>query len=63
MKIIFILFFLFILQINTLKDKTDKGFIIDLEEKENAPKEVRLEVINDKIIRVSAAAEDDFNDH
>ena len=40
MKIIFILFFLFILQINTLKDKTDKGFIIDLEEKENAPKKV-----------------------
>ena len=59
-----ILFFLFILQIYTLNEKTDKGFSINLlEEKENGPKKVRLEVINDKIIRVSATAEDDFIDY
>ena len=58
-----ILFFLFILQIYNLKEKTDKGIIIVLEDKENAPKKVRLEAINDNIIRVSATAEDDFNDH
>ena len=59
-----ILIFLFILQIYTLKEKTDKGFSINLlEEKENGPKKVRLEVINDKIIRVSATAEDDFIGH
>ena len=58
------LIFLFILQIYTLKEITDKGFSIYLlEEKENGPKKVRLEVINDKIIRVSATAEDDFIGH
>ena len=58
-----ILFSLFIFQIYNLKEKTDKGIIIFLEDKENGPKKVRLEVINDNIIRVSATAEDDFNDH
>ena len=43
-------------------DKTENGVIITLEPKENGPKKVRLEVVNDRIIRVSATAEDDFKD-
>jgi len=43
-------------------DKTENGVIVTLEPKENGPKKVRLEVVNDRIIRVSATAEDDFKD-
>ena len=43
-------------------DKTENGIIVTLEPKENGPKKVRLEVVNDRIIRVSATAEDDFKD-
>ena len=41
-------------------DKTENGIIVTLEPKENGPKKVRLEVVNDRIVRVSATAEDDF---
>ncbi len=43
-------------------DKTENGIIVTLEPKENGPKKVRLEVVNDRIVRVSATAEDDFKD-
>ena len=43
-------------------DKTENGIIVTLEPKENGAKKVRLEVVNDRIIRVSATAEDDFKD-
>ena len=43
-------------------DKTENGIIVTLEPKKNGPKKVRLEVVNDRIVRVSATAEDDFKD-
>ena len=58
------IFYLFIIQMSNVKSfkKTENGIILTVDEKDNAPKLVRLEVINDKIIRVSASAEKDFND-
>ena len=60
MKII--IFYLFFSQIFTLVERIDKGVIVNLEEKENAPKKVRLEAFTDTVIRVTATAEKDFND-
>ena len=60
MKII--IFYLFFSQIFTLVERIDKGVIVNLDEKENAPKKVRLEAFTDTVIRVTATAEKDFND-
>ena len=58
------IFYLFIIQMSNIKSfkKTENGIILTIDQKENAPKLIRLEVVNDKIIRVSASAEKDFND-
>ena len=45
-----------------MTEKIDNGIVLTLSEKENSPKKVRLQVINDKIIKVSATAEDNFKD-
>jgi len=45
-----------------MTEKIDNGIVLTLNEKENSPKKVRLQVINDKIIKVSATAEDNFKD-
>ena len=60
MKII--IFYLFFSQIFTLVERIDKGVIVNLDEKENATKKVRLEAFTDTVIRVTATAEKDFND-
>jgi len=66
-----IFFWIFIVQIYNidindvnlkLSKKIDNGIIITLDEKDNSAKKVRLEVINDRIIRISATAEYDFRD-
>ena len=53
-KIKSIILYLLLLQIFSKTEITDNGIIITLEEKEKSPKKVRLEIINDRIIRVSA---------
>ena len=46
-----------------MSEKIENGVIVTLEKKENdGPKKVRLQVVNDKIIRVTATAEDNFKD-
>ena len=43
--------------------KTDKGVVVEVKNlTENSPKKVRLEVVGDKIIRVSATKDNDFKD-
>ena len=57
-------FFIYILLLKIMlcTEVTDNGITITLDQKKNGPKKVRLEVINDKIIRVSATAENNFKD-
>ena len=50
---------------NSSYQKTDKGIILTLDKKENEndlKQKIRLQVINDKIIRVSATCEENFPD-
>ena len=57
-----IFLYLLLLQIISNTDLIDNGVIVTLEAKEKSPKKVRVEIINEKIIKVSATAENDFSD-
>ena len=57
-----IIFCFLFLEIFSIYEKTTKGIIVTLEEGKNGTKKVRLEVVNDKIIRVSATAENNFKE-
>jgi len=57
-----IILYLLLLQIISNTDLIDNGVIVTLEAKEKSPKKVRVEIINEKIIKVSATADNDFSD-
>ena len=57
-----ILFFFLLFKMFSCTEVTANGITLELDKKNNGPRKVRLEIINDKIIRVSATAEENFKD-